>query len=566
MNGPFVAGIDVGNSTTEVVVADMSVTPPRPVTWDRRPTVGRKGSERSLVAAAELLGRLEARAGVRASEVVVTPQRPVDTSSAVFPEPAPGTGRLRLLAAGGATPGAAGTGAGRPVRASDPASSALGPVVLVSEDPLGYRGTVDDVARWIAAGADVVGVLVAGDEAVLVSRRLAAPLPVVDRADTATALAARLVAIEVARTGAPVRSLTDPVRLSSLLGLGPHEHRDAEALARSVRGVGDAAVALLDTAAGAAPVPSAATAWAQDAVGARRDLLEVVASAGWDGVRRIAVPGVDGALVERDVEDVWSVDLDAVAADVVLRAGAARTRAVALAALAGGDEAVVDPADVVARATGRPVRTLADEAGAARAGALTTPGADPAATVLDVGGGTIDVVRPDGTSRVLAGAGDLVTVATAELLGVPRGQAEWVKRGPCSRVESPHVLAGEDGRRHFLDEVAPAGSVGRLVVPGPAGPLPFSAVLAPAEWRALRLRLKSAVLGDNVRRASGTGAPNGSVRGDVVVVGGPAGDDEVLDALARALPDAVPGRGDAAAVLGHRWAVAYGLVVLAASG
>ena len=78
-----------------------------------------------------------------------------------------------------------------------------------------------------------------------------------------------------------------------------------------------------------------------------------------------------------------------------------------------------------------------------------------------------------------------------------------------------------------------------------------------AEWRALRLRLKAAVLGDNVARGAGV-----ATTGDVIVVGGPAGDDEVLDCVARALPGAVPGRGDVAGLLGHRWAVAYGLTVL----
>jgi sugar (pentulose or hexulose) kinase len=47
----------------------------------------------------------------------------------------------------------------------------------------------------------------------------------------------------------------------------------------------------------------------------------------------------------------------------------------------------------------------------------------------------------------------------------------------------------------------------------------------------------------------------------VVVVGGPAGDDEVLRAVARALPEQVSvGRGNVAGSLGHRYAVAYGLL------
>jgi hypothetical protein len=48
----------------------------------------------------------------------------------------------------------------------------------------------------------------------------------------------------------------------------------------------------------------------------------------------------------------------------------------------------------------------------------------------------------------------------------------------------------------------------------------------------------------------------------VVVVGGPAGDDEVLGCVARALPSGTAvGRGNTAGRLGHRHAVAYGLLL-----
>ena len=87
-----VAGIDVGNATTEVVLADPASTPPTPLVWDRAPTRGRKGSPAALTAAVELLERLERRHGLRADVVVVTPQRPVDTRTAVLAEPAPDTG------------------------------------------------------------------------------------------------------------------------------------------------------------------------------------------------------------------------------------------------------------------------------------------------------------------------------------------------------------------------------------------------------------------------------------------------------------------------------------------
>jgi hypothetical protein len=55
----------------------------------------------------------------------------------------------------------------------------------------------------------------------------------------------------------------------------------------------------------------------------------------------------------------------------------------------------------------------------------------------------------------------------------------------------------------------------------------------------------------------------------VLVVGGPAGDEELLGVLARSLPDGVAaGRGDVGGTcpggpLGHRYAVALGLALAA---
>jgi hypothetical protein len=197
------------------------------------------------------------------------------------------------------------------------------------------------------------------------------------------------------------------------------------------------------------------------------------------------------------------------------------------------------------------------EAGAARRGALSTPGAPPGAVVVDIGGGTIDVV-PAAGATVLAGAGELLTTATAAVLGVARTPAEWAKRGPAHRAEAPQLLLAEDGSRTFLDAPIRSDAIGALVVGGPTGWLPFSRDLAPGEWRALRLRLKTEILGANLARALPAGP------GTVLVVGGPVGDDEVLGCVARGLPaGTVVGRGDVAGVLGHRYAVAYGLVLSA---
>ncbi|MFC6237801.1 diol dehydratase reactivase ATPase-like domain-containing protein [Longivirga aurantiaca] len=558
MTRTVVAGVDVGNATTEVVLVDVSVVPPMPLVWERTPTRGRKGSAAAASAAAVVVRRLARKAGVEVTRVVVAPQRPVDSHTLVLPATPPDTGRLRVLGSGSATPGAPGAGVGRPVDLADEPGAVDGPVVLVARDPRGYRATSERIDVWQAAGADVVAVLLAGDEAVLVSRRISRPVPVVDQVDTDAALACSLVAVEVAEHG--LAQLVDPVRVAALLDLDSAEHAAAEAAAASLRGLRDAAVGI------GSPMPrstadDADIAWARTAWGHRSSLHELAAAPQPRGaVVAVGLP-TRGRLVEHVVDDAWAVDLDAVGASAAARPRSVNGRAVAIATLASASPDD-DPAAVLAHALGVPVSRVSSEAHAARTGAMTTPSARPGALVIDLGGGTVDVV-PDGEeARVVAGAGDLLTAAVAHVLDVPRGAAEWAKRGASSRLEGPHVLVGEDGERRFVETAVPADAVGSLVVPGPAGLLPFHRRLAPGEWRMLRQHLKRAVVGDNIARAT-----SGMAAGvDVLLVGGPAGDSELLDLVVRALPGSTPGRADVAGALGHRWAVAYGLTVLDARG
>ena len=177
----------------------------------------------------------------------------------------------------------------------------------------------------------------------------------------------------------------------------------------------------------------------------------------------------------------------------------------------------------------------------------------PGALVADIGSGTIDAIAADGREAVVAGAGELLTVAVAEALGVHRAAADWIKRGPCVRLDGGQRYEAEDGGRGFLDVPAPAAAAGMLAVPGPGGLLPFAAGSGrqhtPSEWRAIRLRLKQAVLAVSLQRAltalgePGPWLPSGGPA-QLVLVGGPAADNELVGVLARSLPDTITiGRG-----------------------
>jgi hypothetical protein len=564
-----IAGVDVGNATTEVVLVSCG----KILAAGRVPTRGRKGSADSLRGAAALVRRVERQAGCTITEARIAPLRAVDTRVVTVPDTAPPRGRLRVLAAGVATPGGTGSCVGPPLllagpdRSSSPARPSSGParlagppLVAVVPPGLRYDAAAARLRDLLAAGTPVGAVLVAGDEGVLVANRLPAELPVIDQVDAAAAAACHLLAIEVRPPGHPLSLLTDPVALGARLGLADHETGDAVALGRALADHANAVVGLLASSASAAgPAPD--EPWVQTADGRRMPLRNACSQLpGWP-VGAVRAFGITGG--ETEADDLFAVDLAAAAEAATARQGSTgRALLVASLSRAAGPQAA-SPADLLGDLLPVPVRSPAREPAAARLGALTTPGARPHAIVVDLGAGSIDVIGA-GSDVVAAGAGELLTAAVAETLGIPRAAADWVKRGPCLRVDGGQRFEAEDGSRGFLPSPAPASAVGMLVVEGPGGLLPFGRRHGPGEWRAIRIRLKLAVLASNFQRAVRT---LGADSGQVLVVGGPAGDEELLGIIARSLPPGVAvGRGDVGGTcegepLGHRYAVALGLAL-----
>jgi hypothetical protein len=512
----------------------------------RAPTRGRKGSPESLRAAAALVRRVARQAGAVVGEARVAPLRPVDTVVRIVTDVPPSTGRLRVLAAGVATPGGAGACAGVPLLLGNPARTAdqAVPVIVVVPPQTRYDHAAAAIRGLLAAGTRIGAVLVASDEAVLIANRLPAALscvPVIDQVDSAAAASCTLLAVEVRPPGHPLTTLADPVALGAAFGLGEREAGDAAAIGRS----------LLD--------------YANAVVGLTSDAWPAPPSAARD----------PGPPHDQDLDDVFTVDLAAVWEAATARRGSLG-RAFLVAALHRQPPDPGPAAAELAGLLGIAVTSPLTEPAAARAGAATTPGMLPAAVVADIGSGTIDAIAADGREAVVAGAGELLTVAVAEALGVPRAAADWIKRGPCVRLDGGQRYEAEDGSRGFLDVPAPAAAAGMLAVPGPGGLVPFAGRQGrqhtPSEWRAIRLRLKQAVLSASLRRALtalGEPGPPRSSGGSaqLLLVGGPAADNELVGVLTRSLPDSITvGRGNLGATrdgaaLGHRYAVALGLAL-----
>src|ERR1700722_4044608 len=504
-----IAGVDVGNATTEVVIVADGVI----LGAGRAPTRGRKGPADSLRGAAAVVRRVARQADAVVDEARIASLRPVDTSVRTVPDVPPPTGRLRVLRAGVATPGGAGACVGVPLLLGNPAGTCdqAGPVIVVVPPETRYDLAAAGIRELLAAGTRVGAVLVGCDEAVLVANRLPAAIgrvPVIDQVDSAAAASCTLLAVEVRLPGPPLTTLADPVALGAAFGLGERDAGDAATISRSLLDYSNAVVGLTPDAM-PAPHPSPGTAPWRDA----------------------------------DLDDIFTVGLAAVWDAATARRGSLG-RAFLVATLHRQPPDAGAAATELASLLGIPVTSPLTEPAAARLGAATTPGMLAGAVVADIGSGTIDVIAADGREAVVAGAGELLTVAVAEALGVPRAAADWIKRGPCVRLEGGQRYEAEDGGRGFLDVPAPAAA-GMLAVPGPGGLVPFAAGSGrqhtPSEWRAIRLRLKQAVLAVSLQRAlTALGEPGpwlapGSPA-QLLLGGGPGAGDQLGGVLTRSLP------------------------------
>lgn len=522
------AGVDIGNATTEVVLCG-GADGLEVLASARTPTRGGKGSVRAVQGAAQLARRLADSRGLVIDRAAFAPTPPVHSTVGRVQLETRRTGRLTIATRSAATTAGDAAGVGAPVPVEHLGHTDRDrPIVACATREWGYLEVAHLVNAAVEDGRNVVAVLTANDEAVLVSNRLRTALPVIDDIDVGPLMSAALVAVEVRDGLAPLQKLTDPFWLADVFGLHDGERVDARVIADQLFDSA-CAVVYLD---GTSPVHDTSP----------REIQQPVVLTGVQDDQRYVVHLAD------------------IAAQANSRRGSVVVDSLVMAAMGGGEEPPAD-ADALGSALGVPVTQIDSEAAAARVGALTTPGVTSDVVVVDVGGGTVDVVT-EGSRVVLPGAGQLLTTATATALEISRSAAEYAKRAEAVTAITPQLVEDEHSRRQFLDKPIDGRCTGWLLTSAPSGLLPFTSRLSGAEWRSWRLAAKRLVIGGNVMRGVEQVAPGAA---GVLLVGGGASDDELVRAVSEQLGHEVTvGRGNVCGQLGHRFAVAYGLVVLAA--
>ncbi len=596
----LIAGIDIGNATTEVALAELSAgAAPVFIASSIVPTTGIKGTSQNtqgvfqaltiaLDAARRSLSELDL---IRINEAapVIGDVAMETISETIITE-------STMIGHNPTTPGGLGIGVGTTIEIGHLDRATPGqPYIVVADRSHDF----EDVATRINAAAgriQVTGAILQHDDGVLVHNRLVRKIPIVDEVSLVEKVPiGMLAAVEVAEVGRIIETLANPYGIATLFGLDSDETASVVPMARSL--VGNRSAVVIKTPKGDVTerrIPAGFLKFIGDRsaeVDVDRGAEEIMRVAGTVGPLRNVrgEPGTNvggmmekvrvvmGRLTERDPAGIEVTDLLAVDTEVPqkvtggLAGEFSLEAAVGIAAMVKADRLQMQRIahDMTAQ-FGIPVEVGGVEADMAVRGALTTPGASVPIAILDMGAGSTDasVLRSDGVARSihLAGAGNMVTLLIQSELGLESPEdAENLKRYPLARVETLFNIRHEDGTVEFFDNPLPPHVFARTVVLHPEGMIPLPLRQPLEVIRQVRIKAKQRVFVTNALRALAAVSPTSNVRdiAHVVLVGGSALDFEIPQLVTKALGEyrVVAGRANIRGTQGPRNAVATGLVL-----
>jgi diol dehydratase reactivase alpha subunit len=598
----YIAGVDVGNNTTEVALAEVDGKGnPRFLSSAMVRTVGIKGTLRNAMGIIEALDLALKPTGLRRDQldaVLLNEATPVIGDIAMETITETVITESAMIGHNPSTPGGRGLGQGRTIALSELGSSPNHqPYIAIVPGEVEFKDAAEKINAARARGLTVAGAIVQKDDGVLINNRLQQPIPIVDEVKYIDRVPVGMpAAIEVANPGRTIEKLCNPYDIATIFHLDSEETKRVVPIARALMGTRSAVV--IKTPKGdieerripagkitlighkqKAEVPVEEGA---DAIMAKLaticPLEEVRAEAGtnvggmFEQVRRVMADLTDQPVSAIQVQDIIAVDtfkpqqvLGALAGEFAMG------NAVGLAAMVHTHKLPMQ----------RLARKLQDEIGVttlvggveaemAIRGALTTPGTKPPLATLDLGGGSTDasIISETGEIRSihLAGAGDMVTLLIDTELGLDDFElAEEIKKHPLAKVETLFHMRHEDGSVQFFDKALDPKLFGRVVVLRDNGPVPLETKHLLAQIVAVRQQAKKKVFVRNALRALARVAPAGNIRliHFVVLVGGSGMDFEIPKMISDALFEygVVTGRGNVRGSEGPRNAVATGLVL-----
>ncbi|HGW5913470.1 TPA: diol dehydratase reactivase subunit alpha [Klebsiella pneumoniae] len=565
---PLIAGIDIGNATTEVALASDDPQARAFVASGIVATTGMKGTRDNI---AGTLAALE-------QALAKTPWSMSDVSRIYLNEAAPVIGDVAMETI---------------------TETIITESTMIGHNPQTPGGVGVGVGTTIALGrlATLPAALLKKDDGVLVNNRLRKTLPVVDEVTLLEQVPEGVMAaVEVAAPGQVVRILSNPYGIATFFGLSPEETQAIVPIARAL--IGNRSAVVLKTPQGdvqSRVIPAGnlyisgekRRGEADVAEGAEAIMQAMSACAPVRDIR--GEPGthaggmlervrkVMASLTDHEMSAIYIQDLLAVDTFIPRKveggmAGeCAMENAVGMAAMVKADRLQMQ---VIARELSARLQTEVVvggvEANMAIAGALTTPGCAAPLAILDLGAGSTDaaIVNAEGqiTAVHLAGAGNMVSLLIKTELGLEDlSLAEAIKKYPLAKVESLFSIRHENGAVEFFREALSPAVFAKVVYIKEGELVPIDNASPLEKIRLVRRQAKEKVFVTNCLRALRQVSPGGSIRdiAFVVLVGGSSLDFEIPQLITEALSHygVVAGQGNIRGTEGPRNAVATGLLL-----
>lgn len=597
----WIAGIDIGNATTETALAQLNSGAPHFQATGIVKTTGIKGTKDNLQGVYASLKMAADRAGIPVSsiqEVRINEAAPVIGDVAMETITETIITESTMIGHNPATPGGIGVGVGVsiPLHEIGPGDKSE-PIIALVNRSVDFEVAARDINRLTKQGYQIQGVIAQYDDAVLIHNRLDQKMPIIDEVTLFDKIPQRmLTAVEVAGPGNVIEVLSNPYGIATVFGLDAEETKSIVPIARAL--IGNRSAVVIKTPAGdvkAKRIPAGkiriigerkrsevdVEAGAEEMMTCVSNCMPIADIKGEPGtnaggmlerVRQVMANLTSQVASQIQIQDLLAVDTFV---PQTVKGGLAgelsMENAVGVAAMVKADKLQMQTiADALSHELAVPVAVGGVEADMAIRGALTTPGTKAPLAILDMGAGSTDASIINRNNEIqsihLAGAGNMVTLLIQTELGLDNPElAEDLKKYPVCRGESLFHIRHEDGSVQFFDTPIDPGVYARVAILKDGMMLPLPGDLSMEKIREVRRDAKRKVFVVNALRALKSVSLTGNIRDIeyVVLVGGSALDFEVPQLVTDALSKfgVVAGRGNIRGTEGPRNAVATGLIL-----
>lgn len=596
----YVAGVDIGNATTETALGQIEDGKLLTCVSGISPTTGLKGTNdniagivKSLKNAAEKMKiEIEAIDLIRINEAT-----PVIGDFAMETITETIITESTLIGHNPDTPGGTGLGIGRTILIEDlDKADENEDYIVVVPGTVDFIDAAAAINKALERNISIQGAILQKDDGVLINNRINTTIPIVDEVESIGRVPIGMTsAVEVAQPGACIESLSNPYGIATVFNLSASETKQIVHIAKAL--IGNRSAVVIKTPAGEVKerkIPagqiilhSGERIYTAEVDSGSKEIMNTVRKAGGiDNVTGSRGTNVGGMLekvrqnmaklTEQKYNTVFIKDIMAVDTIVPkevqgnLAREFAMEKAVGIAAMVKTEKLHMRRlAAKVSEELGIPVEIGGVEGSMAVRGALTTPGTEKPLLVLDIGAGSTDaclLYKNNETKPIhLAGAGNMVTMLINAELGLDDFElAEDIKKYPLAKVESLYHIRHEDGSVEFFNEAIDSSMFARTVVIKPSGWEIIRSKQTMEKIRQVRRDAKDKVLISNIIRALERVSVTGNITEfeHVVLVGGSSLDFELGNMVTESLTyyGIVSGKANIRSTEGPRNAVATGLL------